>query len=244
MQGKQATYSWRPEPPRVFDKPKDPNIQIVNLKSRWKPFQIVSPAASSIKPYTGAGFPSRYSQFHWRNHWPVAQIASSGRSAVAPDRASHTSLSHIYWGLYSRMGDSMTKIMLDGLTTKPLTNLLQVAKSWLSPPKVEVKGKGFETKGYDPAQGAFILARDGMEKSSSLQLILEANESSPLYDPAIVVKDWGDANASLKVNGNPATLGKDFRIGHIHRLQGTDLVIWLRMTSTHPIRLLLSWSHP
>lgn len=240
MQGEQATYSWRPEPPRTLARPHDSNIQIVNLKSKWKPFQIVSPAASDIKPYRGPGFPSQYSQFHWRNHWPVAQIASSGRSAVAPDRAGQTSLSHIYWGAYSRTGDSMTKIMLDGLTTNPIPDLAELAKSWLSPPKLEVTSDGFRSVDYDPAQRAFILDRVGKKNFSSLQMILEANSNSPLYDPAIVVKNWGEAQAKLMIDGNPVPWGKDFRCGHVHRLRGTDLVIWLNKKSTHPVRLSLS----
>lgn len=239
MRGEQATYKWPPAA-RTFARPEDPNIQIVNLKSKWKPFQIVSPAGSSIRPYTGPGFPSQYSQFHWRNHWPVAQIASSGRSAVAPDRAGQTSLTNIYWGVYSRSEDSMTKIMMDGLTTRPLTDLVQVAKSWLSPPKLEVKGEGFQNVGYDPAQRAFVLARVRKETSSSLQMTLEADSNSPLYDPAIVVKNWGETGAKLMINGSPAPWGKDYRCGLVHRLGGTDLVIWLNKKSTHPIRLSLS----
>lgn len=240
MKGEQATYSWQPKPPRAFPYPENPNIQMVNLKSEWKPFQIVSPAASSIKPYTGPGFPSQYSQFHWRNHWPVAQIASSGRSAVAPDRAGQTSLSNIYWGAYSRTGDSMTKIMLDGLTTKPLADLVQAAKSWLSPPKLELRSEGFQSAGYDPAQRAFVLVRVGEKKFSSLQMILEADSNSPLYDGAIVVKNWGEARVKLMVDGSPVPWGKDYRCGYVRRLSGTDLVIWLRMKSTHSVRLSLS----
>lgn len=240
MQGQTAVYSWLPKPPRAFAQPQDPNIQIVNLKSRWKPFQIVSPAGSSIEPYRGPGFPSQYSHFHWRNHWPVAQIASSGRSAVAPDRAAQTSLSNIYWGAYSRTGDSMTKIMLDGLTTKPLADLVQLAKSWLSPPKLEVEGKGFRSVGYDPTQRDFMLARTGEVKASSLHMLFDSSSTSPLYDPAMVVKDWGNAGATLTIDGKPVSRGKDYRCGHLYRLGGTDLVIWLRMKSSHPVRLLLS----
>lgn len=242
MQGEQATYSWWPETPQNFPRPADPNIQIVNLKSQWKPFQIVSPVDSSIRPYRGPGFPSQYSHFHWRNHWPVAQIASSGRSAVAPDRAAQTSLSNIYWGVYSRSEDSMTKIMLDGLTTQPVADLVQAAKSWLSPPNVEVKGEEFRSEGYDPAQRAFVLDRAGTNPSSPLQLTLEAHANSPLYDSALVVKDWGEAGARLTIDGKPVAWGKDYRCGHVHRLRGTDLVVWFRIESTHPVRLSLSAS--
>ena len=50
MQGTVKTYTWQPKPAGSFIKPNgpagvtgppDPNIQMVNLKSQWKPFQIV-----------------------------------------------------------------------------------------------------------------------------------------------------------------------------------------------------------
>jgi hypothetical protein len=93
---------------------------------------------------------------------------------------------------------------------------------------------------YDPAQRAFILERAGTNKVSSLQMTLEASSSSPLYDPAIVVKNWGEAGAKLTIDGSPVPWGNDYRCGHIHRLRGTDLVIWLNQKSTHPLRLSLS----
>ena len=42
MQGESHTYSWVPKAPRKLDKPAKANIQIVNTKSKAKPFIIVS----------------------------------------------------------------------------------------------------------------------------------------------------------------------------------------------------------
>ena len=69
MKGETTTYSWLPHPPAKIDSPSNPNIQVVNLKSIWKPFQIVSPVKSSFDVYAAD---SRYSIFRWWNHWPVA----------------------------------------------------------------------------------------------------------------------------------------------------------------------------
>ncbi len=49
-----------------------------------------------------------YSMFEWWDHWPVAQISNSFRLAVAPDRPSHSSLSHIYWDPYDKTEDTET----------------------------------------------------------------------------------------------------------------------------------------
>jgi hypothetical protein len=62
MNGETATYRWPlktnrdfdfPAGPQTFDKPTSPNIQVVNLKSNWKPFEIVSPTHSKIEVYRG-----------------------------------------------------------------------------------------------------------------------------------------------------------------------------------------------
>jgi len=63
MKGETAIYSWEKGPPaKKMEKPENPNIQVVNLKSNWKPFQIVSPVNSSMQLYTGE---PTYSMFEW-----------------------------------------------------------------------------------------------------------------------------------------------------------------------------------
>lgn len=246
MQGQTATYTWQAKAPNVFDyphgpkkadKPEGANIQMVNLKSEWKPFQIVSPDHSRFSIYGGE---KTYFTFECWNHWPVAQIASSGRPCVAPDRASHTSLSHIHWKVYSRTPESMTKIMLDGLTSQSATHLLPLAKSWISPPQMSVTGGGYTSKGYDPAQRAFVIERQPGSQPAALEVTFQASADSPLYDPAVVVKNWGTEGARLKINGKTVTWGKENRMGHIHRLDGADLVVWLEKRSQAPLKIVLT----
>jgi hypothetical protein len=237
MKGETKTYSWSLAPPEKVDGPEDPNIQIVNMKSQWKPFQIVSPVKSRVTTYTGE---LTYSMFEWWNHWPVAQVKSSGISAVAPDRPSHSSLSHIYWEPYAQTENTMTKIMLDGLTTKSAAELVPLAKSWLSAPVMELSGQGFASDGYDQTQRAYVLTRQADSSTGVLRSMLKASSESPLVNPAIVVKNWGDTNPKLVVDGKLVSQGPAFRYGHITKLEGTDLVIWLKLESTKQTTLELS----
>ena len=188
MKGESATYSWKPRPPGVYgdvhhpltmDKPDSPNIQVVNLKSTWRPFAIVPPVNARIKPFNTAG---AYFSFGCWNHWPVTQIASSGR-CVAPDRASHFSLSHIFWDPYASDESSVTKILMDGFTTKPAPELVPLAKSWLSPAVAEVPGDAFRSEGYDPAERAYVVTRNQGAQPAALTLTLAASEASPLVIP-------------------------------------------------------------
>jgi Concanavalin A-like lectin/glucanases superfamily len=235
MKGETAVYSWEKGPPaKQMDKPENPNIQLVNLKANWKPFQIVSPTNSSMQLYTGE---VTYSMFEWWNHWPVTQVRSSGISAVAPDRPSHSSLSHIYWDPYAQTENSMTKILLHGLTTKSAAELVPLAKSWLSPSGVELTGPGFQNQGYDPTQRAFVIVRDPGSLSSQVRFSLKATAESPLINPAFVLKNWGDAEPKLSIDGKPVARGSNFRYGFVPHLEGTDLVVWLAMESTKPTRV-------
>ena len=237
MKGETATYSWENGPPaKKMDKPEHPNIQVVNLKSEWKPFQIVSPVNSSMRTYTGE---VTYSVFEWWNHWPVAQVRSSGISAVAPDRPSSSSLSHIYWEPSAQTQNTMTKILLHGLTTKSAAELIPLAKSWLSPPIVELSGAGFQCQGYDATQRAFVITRNSGSVDGQFRLALKADPSSPLLNPALVIKNWGDAEPRLRLDGNAVPRGPEFRYGYVSHLEGTDLVVWVKMKATRPLNVEL-----
>jgi hypothetical protein len=230
MKGETETYSWA-KPPQRVDRPADANIQVVNLKSTWKPFQIISAVHARIRPYTGE---KTYSTFEWWNHWPVAQVKSSGISAVAPDKPSHSSLSHLEGPAYARTEDSETKIMMHGLTQKSAADLVPLAKSWLSPPQVDVEGEGFGSNGYDPTQRAFVFTRSDGSSASVFRSVLRANNDSPLVHPAIVIKNWGGAQPSLKLDGKAVSWGPDFRFGRVNTLESVDLVVWMNIESTKP----------
>jgi len=207
---------------------------VVNLKSNWKPFQIVSPVNSSMKAYTGE---VTYSMFEWWNHWPVAQVRSSGISAVAPDRPSHSSLSHIIWDPYTKTDNTMTKILLHGLTTKSAAQLVPLAKSWLSAPSIEVSGVGFQSQGYDQTQRAFVVTRQTATSAPQLRILLQASSESPLINPAFVIRNWGDADLKFRIDRKLVARGADFRYGFVPTLEGRDLVVWLKLDSERPTRL-------
>jgi hypothetical protein len=66
------------------------------------------------------------------------------------------------------------------------------------------------------------------KERAKLDFHLSADQKSPAVNPAFVIDGWGRAGAALRVNGRPIGEGKDFRIGHIDRLEGSSLVIWIR----------------
>jgi hypothetical protein len=244
MQGETKTYTWRPKTtgefspatgPAGFTGPANPNIQLVNTKSEWKPFQITPGQEANADIY---GNEDTYYAFECWNHWPVAQIASSDRPCVANDRASHSSLSHLYWKMYSKEPNAETKILMDGLTKLSAAALLPLARSWITPPALQVNGEGFRSEGYDPTQRAWVVTKT-QPAAASVMLTFAASAASPLFDPAVVVRNW-DGGARLKIDGKPVAWGKEARMGVVERLDRTDLVVWLEKQTEKPMRLELS----
>jgi hypothetical protein len=244
MAGEAKTYHWEPKTDHTFakpkgpaklDPPKDANIQIVHLKSIQNPFQIVQPGGVSFDSYGGE--PS-YSMFEWWNHWPVAQVGSSGRPAIAADRPSHSSLSHIYWQPYAKTPDSMTKLLLCGLVQRDSAeaSLLQLAKSWTSPPQATLRGHGSEALVYDPSQRAFLVHGSVESAESPLDIRIDSSSDRPLVNPAFVIDGWSTtARVSITIAGRRADV--PLRQGTEHHLDGEKTVIYLKLTATRPVEV-------
>lgn len=244
MAGETATYRWQPKSDRTFslpkgptklDLPRDSNMQVVHLKSAQNPFQVVPPKGVSFDTYNGE--PS-YSMFEWWNHWPVAQVGSSGRPALAPDRSSHTSLSHIYWDDYTKSPTNRTKLMLCGLTSRDASALLPLAKSWLSPPDAErLFGQG-EPITYDPSQRSFIVPASSDKMVAPLEIRFSATAQRPLVNPVLVLEGWNNpGRVQVEINGKRTDV--PIRSGIEHHLEGDSTVIFLELTASQSVKVRL-----
>ena len=156
---------------------------------------------------------------------------------MAADRAAHSSLTHIKWKAYGRTENTMTKIMLHGMTNKPAAELAPLAKSWLYAPNMQLKSSMYRSEGYDPTQRAYVLACQNRDKPSKLEFTLAAGKASPVVNPAFVIKDWGTSGASLRVNGNLLARGRDLRFGHHRTVGSSNLIVWFKLESTVPLQI-------
>jgi hypothetical protein len=98
-----------------------------------------------------------------------------------------------------------------------------------------VQSSDYRNDGYDPTQRAYVLTRTAAKATDRISIKFEASDVSPLFNPAIVIRNWGDKTAWLDIDGKSARWGKDCRMGYVHRLNGTDLVIWIQRQSTRPL---------
>ena len=124
---------------------------------------------------------------------------------------------------------------MEGMSNKSAEELIPLAKSWLQPAELEVKS-GCTSQGYDRAQRAYLLTAT----DSTISVLVKASEESPVINLAFVIKNWGDADVTLEIDGKEVKRGKDFRFGHRHHLEGSDLIVWVKKDSTKPIKILLS----
>jgi hypothetical protein len=245
MSGQSRTYTWPPDKKEV----PGANIQIVNYKSRFKPFLILTNKKPRIwfarvrkrqpdKELTGMSM-SLSSSFWWWNHWPVSQLPNDGRVAEAPDRPSHSYTSTQDSAPYAATDNSITKIMLCGLTEKSVTQLLPLAKSWLAPVELKLKTGALQSKGYDPTQRAYVLTCTEVGKPAVIEFELLASKESPVVNPSFVIKNFGQGQPRLIINGKTVKRGKNFRFGHSHSLDGIDLIVWLKIESKVKLNLSL-----
>lgn len=226
MKGESKTYSWENGYP-VFDLP-DAIIQVTMFKSKFKPFLIFR---------EGGGFEvfnlevrPEYSHFPWWNHWPVAQIISDGRSASAPDRAAHSSLS---WG------DPNGDAALYGMTDQPAETLVALARSWNRPPKMKMTASGYEDKGYDYSQRAYIIQTK--KENAPLEITLLASENSPVVNPAFLIKNWPGQGVLLKMSDREIKRGKDFRWRIEYDVEGNvNLIVWIKVESIETVQFVFT----
>jgi len=232
LKGQSRTYTWAEKAPVINDGDKylhfgsepegTPVIIRTNLKSETKPFQVFE-MGNRVRIFAHEHRPG-VSHFPWWNHWPVAQIPSDGRYCQAPDMPSHFSLAWggppahkedgLYWWAW-----------MYGASKQSAESLVPIARAWLKAPSL--MGEGVDGR-FDATQRCYIISNG----QRPLMMKLEGSAESPILNPAFVVENWGPGAAALRLNGREIPEGKDFRIGHVRRVNTYDLVVWIKLESS------------
>ena len=246
MDGRSAEFGWTFEGKARQDEPSLPgaNIQVTYLNSQWNPFLILEDGEGiNEKGNNGpeihryAGHWSEFSDFPWRNHWPVTQDYIIGRYACVADAPSHTYTATQYNAPHSVEGNKMTKLMLCGCTEGDAASMLPLAKSWLRAPKLLFDGKEVP---YDLTQRAYIaeispLASLGRNDNEALSFRLEASASQPADGICLILKGLQGISA-VKIDGKPLP---DAKIGLVSPWDGPSSILWLPLKSQSPCTMTL-----
>jgi len=236
MKGETGIWSWEKHGDPVTPTPEGSNIVLMNVKSDTKPF-VISHEGCNLRPYRGS---QGGSHFRWRDHWPTTREPTPGRNATG-EQAAHGSFFHMRnIPIYQREGEKVSKILLHGLTDESINNLVPIAQSWLNPPEITFAEEDYNHEGFDPAQRAYIFSHKKTSTPSILRLQIDANKDSPVFNPAFVIKNWGDWVVKLKINGKKLKDKNSFRVGHRYVFDRSDLIVWIRKESTEPIEIHMS----
>lgn len=256
MSGNVQRYSWHDDDLKlkIFE-PKGANMSLVNLKSTYRPFVIISPDPVETvegkwdSPFYRTIIPTVLSGSHldpvpsvygWWNHWPVTQVPGDARWVSTPDRPSAFSLGKFpWWKDYKFTEKTRTRIMLQGMTDKKADELVPLAKSWLQAPKMRITSEAFRGGLYDQSERAYLIENTDPDHLTPCTFVLEASEGSPLLNPAIIIKNRGSKLATLTINGQNKPHGEDFRQGIRKGPFGEDLIMWIRLDSKEPVKIIL-----
>ncbi|MEO1271847.1 MAG: LamG domain-containing protein [Myxococcota bacterium] len=231
LKGETQSLVWPIDPETEPDI--DPaNIVRVDFTGNWDVYGIAQGGAHS--PAGGGQEVSSYVTFDgepfpfagpW-NHWPVAQIPSDGRYVTDYDRINHFALGALEPNAYG------TGSMLYGMTQDPIEPL-QMARSWLTPPDLQVTAGG-TAQGYDTDTRAYALTAT----ADTVELTIEASDERPVHNVALVVSDWNADTGRVTVVGQD---GVEARTGVVRDRQGKrQLVAFLWVETSAPLNVVLN----
>ncbi|UCE40086.1 MAG: LamG domain-containing protein [Candidatus Aminicenantes bacterium] len=253
LEGFSHTYSWPddetvdtrerrnlPRDPSIVRdlRPDNPVIQVINMRAKAKPFVIFEPGNRPVV-YVGR-VRSKVINFPAYNHWPVCQVHSDGRFVQAADRATSFSISYNQPRRHLGAGSNRWVVMFYGATLGGASELLPLAKSWIRPPELKVVQGDASSSGYDISQRAYIVHCVPESHPAMMELEFLASSESPLVNACLVVKGWEEYGTEVLLEGRRLIPGRDFRIGTVRVIDGTDLLLWLKKTSTIPVRMILT----
>ena len=264
MKGENHTYSWANGAPKFKkgENPENPVVQIVNLKSEYKPFTILE-KENNMEVF-GLEQRLEVSHFPWWNHWPVAQNLSDGRYCQAADRPSHFSLA---WGgppfhdeagniIKARVSGSEGKLNIAqndegktsttfwsswmyGASTQTPGELAILARSWIQPPLLKIIKGDFTSEGYDLRQRAYIL--NSLDKlSDQVELELRASKDSPIVNFCMVINGWEADQITVQMDDKELLENRDYRLGKRRGLESEDVIVWIENESTSTSRILVT----
>ena len=201
-------------------------IQQFNFRSANKPYICFEPGNRMMVRWIGDGY----------NHFPVNQARCDGRWTKVLDRPTSISSSPCSDPVIHENGNRLYWFALYGMNRMNVNELVSFGRSWAYPAELSLTGSGFTSQGYDKSQRCYQI-ENSEQKSGPAEITLQGTKDSPVINPAIRVKNWNSDEAKILVNGKPSD---HCRIGFNRGLDGTDLVLFVLMNETAPVKITVS----
>jgi len=240
LQGEKQVFSYVADPPKKTKKkiPSHPSIQQHNLKAANKPFIIFEQGGKMF--YLKDMNIAALSRPGSCSHWPVGQMRCDGRTQRTPDRAT-SFLGFPITDPVVHEGEKRNWVnSLYGMNDKPFDVLIRLARSWARAPKLKVLSGGAESRGYDMSQRAYVLDCEKPNPSGPVKLRLDASKKSPVMNACLIFRGWGEAVPAVSVGGAPPAQNKGYKTGLVRTLEGTNLIVWIKLESARPVDIELA----
>ncbi len=215
-------FSWDNDDPYT--------IQQYNFKSEYKPFICFEPGNKMFLRHNSL---SSYDRARGCNHFPVGQARCDGRTTRMSDRPSHCTSFPISEPVIHEDGDRYYWCGLYGMNGMDMDQLVQFGRSWAFAPELSISSSGTESKGFDRSRRCYQL-ENRTEKPTEVAFTINGSQDSPIHNPAIYIKNWNAEGAHVLVNSKKLD---DCEIGIHHKIEGTDLIIFLWMKSDSSVSL-------
>lgn len=124
------------------------------------------------------------------------------------------------------------RLLPDGISTLPA--------SWQSTPDLVLSGQSagkYDNHRFDNTKRCYVLKSRKNGSPSILAFTLDTSGGKFIHNPAIIIKNWGDARASVNVHG---TAISGYKTGYAHHAESTDLILWLSVESAGSINVSVS----
>jgi hypothetical protein len=219
-----------PYGPFSWDKSETYTIQQYNFKSQHKPFICFEPGNKMFIRHNGL---QSYDKAAGCNHFPVGQARCDGRTTRMADRPSHCSGFPISDPVIHEDGDRFYWCGLYGMKDMDVDGIVRFGRSWAYAPELIPAGPETESKGFDRSRRCYqLLCKE--DKPTGLEFTLRSSQDNPVINPAFYIENWNAENARVIVDGKEI---KDCEIGVTHKLEGSDLAVFLWWEAGTPIRI-------
>ena len=111
-------------------------------------------------------------------------------------------------------------------------SIFPLNRSWSNPAEITVTGA--ELAKYRPDEKAYYIS----EVAEIVNVELNGSSNSPIVNPAFVIKNWGNSQIEITVNGTKKEIDKNLRIGYKNTLHSQDIIIWMRNDSDDNLKII------
>ena len=219
-----------PYGPFSWDKSYPYTIQQYRFKSENKPFIFFEPGNEMFIRHNGL---RSYNRAGGCNHFPVGQARCDGRTTRMADRPSHCSGFPISDPVIHHENDRSYWCGLYGMNGMDIDELIQLGRSWAYAPELSGMSAEAASLGFDRSRRCYQI-QNRSAKSELIQFTVNCTKDSPVINPAFVIQNWNAEGARVMVNGKVV---EAVDLGFKHRLDGTDLVVFLWMESDSEMRI-------